>query len=413
MAAYIGSNEITDAENELAGMMHGTSLNQIQNLYGVFNRAARRVLTDVDPWETKVIVEIGSVFDEVFDYTCPIDVKGNKIIDIYPQVARTLRDNYSQQYNKSFDLNKISTLSSSFSIISNSGQRTLRINAKNMVTGIPVNLIESITGNGTFSVGGNAANLLNDSLYFVDDTASSISFNLNATGVAGSTGYVENSTMSGVDLTNHLNQGTEFLWVWMPTGASITSVELRWGSDSADYWKQSATTQYGGNAFINGWNLISFPWLTATQVGTPVVSAITYMRATLTYDGTLQTAVRINDYQSRLGQILMMEYYSKYLFRNSITNAMQEKVLEDSDLIQLDTDAYDLWLMAAGAEAVQQMQGLDALFYDDNHFESRYQSSLAEYKSKYKSEITKPKDTYYRLPRPSLRRFFGSRRSIT
>ncbi len=408
---YIGSNNIITAENELAGMMHGSTIKQLQNPYGVFNRAARRVLTDVDPWETKIALEIGAVFDEVFDYSAPTDLKGNKIIDIYPQVARTSLDNFGQSYNKAFDINKDVTLSPQFTLTASGGQRTLRINATNQVTGIPVNLIESITGNGTFSVGDNAANLLNDYLYYVAQTASSISFNLNAA-APGSTGYVENSTMSAIDLTTHLNQATEFIYLWLPTGASITSVELRWGSSATAYWKQTATTQYGGNAFINGWNLISFPWVSATKVLSPNVASITYMRCTLTYDGTLQTAIRINDFQSRLGQILMLEYYSKFLFRNATTNVMQETVLTDNDIIQLDTDSYDLWLMATASEIVQQTQGIDALFYDDQHFEDRYQNSLAAYRSKYKSEITKPRETYYSLPRSSRRRWFGSRWNI-
>lgn len=407
--AYIGLNAISDAKNELAGMMHGSTINQLQNPYGVFNRAARRVLTDVDPWETKMNIEMGQVFDSVFDYSCPIDLKGNKIIDIAPQVIRNSLDNFGQKYNKTFDIIKSHNRAPMFSLISNGGVRTLRVSASELVTGTPVNYLQQIVGNGTVVVGGNASNLLNDYIYRTINTASSISFNLNATGVAGSTGYFEDSTMNSVDLTTHLNQATEFLYLWFPKATSITSVELRWGSDSNNYWKQTATVQYTGNAFQNGWNLISFPWSTATQVGSPIVTTIKYMRCTLTYDGTLQTAIRANDYESRLGVILMLEYYSKYLFRNAATNAMQETVLLDSDIVQLDTDAYDLFLMAAGAEATQQMQGLDALFFDSNHFEQRYQSSLAAYRSKYKSEITKPQEQYYPMPRPSRLRWLGSR----
>ena len=44
--------QISDVENELQGILHGTTLNQITDLYGVFNRAARRVIGDVDPQET-------------------------------------------------------------------------------------------------------------------------------------------------------------------------------------------------------------------------------------------------------------------------------------------------------------------------------------------------------------------------
>src|ERR1700722_5337069 len=101
---YVSDWQISDVESEMQGMLHGTTLNQITNLYGVFDRAARRILNAVDPLETKVVEQFGQVFYGVYDYTCPQDLKGNKVIDFYPQANRTLIDNYGQQYTKDFNL---------------------------------------------------------------------------------------------------------------------------------------------------------------------------------------------------------------------------------------------------------------------------------------------------------------------
>ena len=80
---------VQTAKNDLAGVLHGTQLSQIQNLDGVFNRAARQLLLDLDPQETKRVVEFTNpIFNTVFDYPIAADVKGNKIIDIRPQVRR-------------------------------------------------------------------------------------------------------------------------------------------------------------------------------------------------------------------------------------------------------------------------------------------------------------------------------------
>ncbi len=54
MATY----NVQDLKNDLTGILHGTTTNQIQNLDGVINRAARQLLLDVDPQETKRIVEL-------------------------------------------------------------------------------------------------------------------------------------------------------------------------------------------------------------------------------------------------------------------------------------------------------------------------------------------------------------------
>ena len=131
--------QISDVEQELQGMLHGTTLNQITNLYGVFNRAARRVLADVDPQETKIVSQFGKLYDGVFDYPLAVDVKGNKVVDLFPQANRNLQDDFLQDYNKDFDLWKNFSLTPDFTPRFSGGTRTVRINATNLNTGISVN----------------------------------------------------------------------------------------------------------------------------------------------------------------------------------------------------------------------------------------------------------------------------------
>ena len=147
MTANVGSYQISDVENELQGMLHGTSLNQITNLFGVFNRAARRVLADVDPQETKVVSQFGKLYDGVWDYPLAVDVKGNKIVDLFPQANRQLTDNFKQDYNKQFDLWKNFTLVPDFTPRYSNGVRTVRVNAVDLNTGISINQANSYNGN--------------------------------------------------------------------------------------------------------------------------------------------------------------------------------------------------------------------------------------------------------------------------
>lgn len=399
---------VANAANELTGILHGTSLNQITDLTDVWNRAARRVIQDVDPAETKMDIQFGQVFDGVFDYPLPTDVKGNKIIDIYPQANRQLGDNFGQTYNKNFDLWKNFTLVPDFTTRYSGGNRTIRINATDLHTGIQINAAASVTGNGTWAATGNASNIQTDNQYFTDGASGSVSISLNQTGVVGSTGTVANSTMGSVDLSTQYNNGTEFYWVYLPLASSITSVSLQLGSSTGNYYQFSAqTTDYRGNNFINGWNLIGALWSTATIVGTPVNTTINYIATTFTYDGTLQTQVRINQFWSRLGVIFNINYYSKYLFMDSATYAFKAATTTNNDYINLDIDGFNLFLYAAAIEAVQQQQGLSATFFDDPTLESKYSDALAEYQSKYKSEIIKPSQPYYTTPSQGYRRFFG------
>ena len=164
----IGTYQISDVENEMIGMLHGTTLNQIQDIFGMFNRAGRRVVGLVDPQETKVLAQFGSVFQGVFDYPCPVDLKGNRVIDFYPQANRQVTDNYGQQYNKDFDLWKNYTDYTSFTPRYNAGLRTLRINAVNLIPGVQINDAAATNDNGLWVAGANLSNLQTSNQFFTE-----------------------------------------------------------------------------------------------------------------------------------------------------------------------------------------------------------------------------------------------------
>jgi hypothetical protein len=361
---------ITTLEGELEGILHGTSLNHITNIYGIIDRAGRQLLLDIDPQETKRLSQMTNpIFNSVYDYTIPTDLKGNKVIDLRPQVNRYKRDNYTQTYNKNFDINKDWSLAPSFTIQHNTGVKTIRINNKMLPMGATLDTATSITGNGTWAVDGTTAtDLTTDDVQFVAGS-SSLKFNLAA---SGSTGYIQNSTLTAVDLTDYQGQSTIFYYVYLPTASNFTSLNIRWGSDTSNYWTSTATTDFFGNALVNGWNLIAANWNAATtKVGSPVYTAVDYVRISYNYDGTAQTGVKLNNIVCRLGNILEIEYYSKYLFRNASTGAWQETVLDDSDLINLDTESFNALVYLTALYCVQQALGQDATS-DINFFQMKY-----------------------------------------
>jgi hypothetical protein len=255
-------------------------------------------------------------------------------------------------------------------------------------------------------VGGNASNIQTDNQYFTDGASGSVSFTLDQTGVPASSGYVENSTMGALDLTDYFNNAYFFFQVYLPTASGFTNVKLRVGSDSTNYYEYTFTTDYFGNSFQNGWNQLGAVWSSFTTTGTPDITAMDYIRATFTYDGVVQTQVRINQFYCRMGVIFNIGYYSKYLFRDT-AGTFKEETDSETDYINLDTDGRNLFIYAAAIEAVQQQQGLAGMFFDDPSMNAKYNDALGEYQAKYKSEITKPRIAYYRQPTQGYRRFFG------
>ena len=329
-------------------------------------------------------------------------MKGNKLIDVFPQVHRIPQDIWTQAYNQAFDVYKtnIFSMTNMFTMNFNSGVKTIRLNSPWLNPPVILNQIDDITNNGTWAIGGTATNLSVNNSNFAQGSGS-LQFD-----VAVGTGYIENSTMSAIDLSDEVNQSSLFVWVYVPTGTQLTSVNLRWGSGVGAYYNKTVTQTQQATTFVNGWNLCEFTWSGSAVVGVPDNTAINYARVSLIMTGS-NVGVKVNGLNSILGTVLQYSYYSKYLFRNASTGTFQETVLDDSDLINLDTESYNLLFNQVAYLASQQQQGMDALSYDGTFFKNAYDAGVQRYKAMYKSELQKPQSIYYKKPDSGYGRIIG------
>lgn len=396
---------ISRLKSDVAARLHGTTVNSIQNFYGLCNAVASDILLRIDPQETKRIVETPPIFNGVWNYAIPVDLKGNRVIDIRPQFLRYPQDVWLQVYNQAFDLSKNNLPGSwqpDMTIVYDSAIKYIRISSPNLVPGIVLSQGDNIQSNGTWSTGGDATNLQVDNINFVN-AGGSLKFNL--TGATG-TGYLENSTLGAQNLQNNINQAVQFLYSYFPTGNEITSMELRWGSGASDYYSVTTSVTQENTTFQNAWNLLAFNWLGATVVGSPDVQNITYLRVTWNYTvGKAQTGMHLNGISSILGKILEMEYYSKYMFRDQ-AGTFKETVTSDTDIINLDTEAYMIFTNRFLYLAAQQKQGSD-MGFDFSFFDKEYENGIARYTALYKSEVQKPRSTYYQQPYPTYTQYLG------
>lgn len=395
---------VLQCKQDLTGIIHGTTLNKVVNLDRLFFRAGSKILMDIDPQETKRIVQLANpLYNEVFDYACPSDVKGNAIIDIRPQANRQLNSVATQSYNQAFDVSKSKVFNNQFTINFNQGIKTLRVSLPILPAGTIVNECDAIVANGTWSANGTASNLRVDNVNFASGSGSlEVDF---ASGANPSTGGFVNSTIPALDLTTFKNQGSFFLYVYLPTASNFNSVTLKWGSSASNYYSKTVTVTQENTTFVNGWNLLAFNWLGASQTGTPDVTKISYVEVDYSYNGTAQTGVRLDGIVARMGLIYELEYYSRFMFADSSTGAFQEYVTDDSNFINLDTEAYGIFLNQLSYLTQQQLQGLDAMFFDSNFFYQGYQEDIAKYKLRYRSEIQKPQSQYYVRPKPGYMQY--------
>lgn len=383
---------ISDFKTRLARKIHGQTLNKVQDVNGLIFEAAGNVLLRIDPVETKrTAVLANALYDQVTEYPSPVDLKKNKIIDIYSQEVdeQNPRSNFNQVYNKEFNLYKGNN---SFSVKDNSGVRTLNI-SKQLTAGVLLSNANSLTDNGTWTAGGNAINLIADSVNKVTGGAS-LKFDISA---SGSTAYIENSTMSSVDLSLYTYAGSIFAYVYIPSTTIITSVNLRWGSSASNYYTATATTTHENTSFIQGWNLVRFDYASATETGTVVDTAIDYVRVTFNYNGTAVTSCRVDNIIARLPSPFNITYYSKYLFRNSSGTWIEKpSAVDDSDEINLDVDGVNILLYETCYLIAQEIAAEDAAF-DVDFWRRKRDEEWATYLQSNKSEAIKPRSTYYRM----------------
>jgi hypothetical protein len=382
------STTISDFKTRLAQKIHGQSINKVQDINGLISEAAGNLLLQIDPMETKRVTQVtNGLYDQVYSILAPTDLKKDRIIDIRPQTNQNPSNNFHQIYGADFTAYKTNN---SFDVEYNTGVKTIRV-SKALQAGIMVNAAASLTDNGTWAAGGNAINLTTDTVNKMYSSAS-IKFDISA---SGADAYIENSTMTQVDATNYVNVGSFFAWVYIPSITIITSITLRWGNDSSNYYSASATTAQDSTAFIVGWNLVRFDWSGATETGSVTDTTIDYLRVTFNYSGTATTGCRVNSIMLKLPIPYEIVYYSSYLFRNSSGTWIPKPTsIDDSDLVNLDDDSINLLLYEASYLVAQELQGEDAVF-DTDFWQRKKKEVWDMYGGKYKSETKNRRSTYY------------------
>jgi len=374
------SYTVANLKSEVVPMLHTTSASRITNFNGAIYRAARQVLQDVDPLETVRLIPMDApITQNIYEYMCPADLKGDSVLDIRVTGNRNTADVYHQRYGEDFDRNKtLGQWESPFTIQWKNGVKTIRVNTPYGTAPAEINTLNSLTDNGTWS--GTATNLVNDTVFFVASTAS-IRGTLPSYLTAA---YIETSDMTAVDITEYLTIGNLYLYVFLGGASVITSVNIRLGTDSSNYYEYTATNTAEGTVFQNGWNLVRMPMESVVEVGSVTDTNVVYSRITFNYVSAADTTFRVNLMQIGLGISHELLYYSKYLFRDGTTGAFQEMVTssDGTELINLDTDSYNLLVYQTALQCVQQTIPLNNQ-EDFAWIGQKYLETLERYKAKH------------------------------
>lgn len=97
------------------------------------------------------------------------------------------------------------------------------------------------------------------------------------------------STLLSYNLLPQQNLGVFLIDAWIPEQANnVTSYTLYWGTNNANYWTVTVTTDIDGDTFENqNWFTLAFDWIGSTQVGSPNAGEITYFRIDMNFNSSL------------------------------------------------------------------------------------------------------------------------------
>lgn len=377
---------------DLIRKLHGTSLSKVQSVSDTIAEAARNVLSRLDPQETIRVQTIeNALFDDVHSYTAPSDLKGDKVIDLQPQTGRVKSQNFTKVMIEEFSRNKNLR---DFNILYKNGTKFLRIKEDVKTDKVVLSEVNSTTG---WTVGDSGTNLTLDSLNFITGSKS-LNFDIDT---SSTTAYIENSTLTAVDLSAFDEQASAFVWVYIPDASKVTNFIGRLGSSGSDYYSRTITTTHDAQTFSNGWNLLRFDFDGATETGTVDWSAIDYFRLTITHDQTGDTDFRIDSITVGIGELYEIVYYSDAIFKGTDGSYKTVTTL-DTDVIQLEVDAYNVMLYECAYLLSQELQGENGAF-DESYFDKmlngdgRKVGLYRRYHMSYPSQNKKARSQYYKL----------------
>ena len=386
----------SDLENDVSSKIGG----RISSLLGTtvktcINAGVREAFGEIDFRSAKRKTSISpNLFDDIYDYSCPADLKGNKVIDIIPQINRSSDLEWILTSPEEFDRRK-EIEKTIFTLSDNDFVRKLRISlvVDDSDTNLTVSELDSLTsGGGTWTLYGDGTNLTADPDNYVKGNGS-INWDISAAG--GTTAGIYNDDLDDFDITDYVSAGSVFVWVYITSITNLTNFILRIGSSSAVYYYKTITTNNEGLAFYAGWNLLRFDLFSSTQVGVVDQDACNYVALYMTKDGAKisETDYRFDWLVIKRGAIYSVLYYTKYAWQTTSTYAYKENSTAISDLIVADTEELDIIATKCAEKAALELRDYPLVSILKNEYQEMKKNYILTYPSEAKLLINE----YYNI----------------
>lgn len=197
-----------------------------------------------------------------------------------------------------------------------------------------INTATDVTTNGTWVGDGTTITNVYSDQYEGFDWPSSVGFSF-----SGTTGTITNSTFIPVDLSIFQNRSNVYFDLFPASVTNLTSMTLKWGTNSTNYYQSTVTTDYLGASFQAMWMKIKAAWSNPTTVGSPTITSIGYIQLSITCSGSTNLGVfRMQNFFASENVPLQLTYYSTSMVQDE-ADINQFQIFQNSANL---TD-YPLW----------------------------------------------------------------------
>ena len=395
----------TELKQDSALLISGTVSDA--NLILLSNIAVKEVISEHDLKSTKRRSALTpNLFDEIYQYTCPSDLKGLGIIDVKPQIDRGRGDSWRLTSAEEFDRLKtdlrVDQFGDEITMNKNSqwlGENLVAIDHRDFITKLllsrPVNddevSIDGLNVVGDWAGFGDGTNLTADTDNYVKGSGS-VNWDINADG--GTTAGIYNDSLTDFDVSEYKTTGSVFVWAYITSATNLTNFILRIGSSSSAYYYITITTDNEGGSFVAGWNLLRFDFVNKATTGTPDDDACDYVALYMTKDGAKvsETDYRFDNLVMKAGQHFYVVYYSKYGWQSAAGTYLEDSTA-DTDLLNADVEEYQLFVKKLVELGERHLRHHSLA----NDAKQNYSNDLINYQNKYSSEALPLVQTYYNL----------------
>ena len=345
---------VGELKDEVSAILQNLNLDQVTNVNGALERAARTVVQQADIPEASGRQQI-DLYGGVYYYPAPSTIFGGALNLIRRQGdASTPWD-----YNYKTDIDQFTRAKHfqpngyliDFEYLNGVAQMGISTPAT-----FPKLVIDSMSETTGWAVGGSASSLAQDTINYFQQPAS-----LRFTLTGSSSGYIEKTLTNAIDMSDYEGVGVVFLAIYTPGTTTLTNIDLRIGSDSSNYASVTETEGFMGAWIANNWLLVALDLATASNTGTPDFSAIDYVRCTVNHTATL-TNFRMGGLWTSLAAPHELLFQSSAIFLNS-SGVPTQAISGDGNTIVLNDAAYNIYVHESALTiAIQQGGTLASAF---------------------------------------------------